>query len=286
MAWVELQVIGVPSGRVELLTARLFTLGASGTQEDYLPGQAPEPLQPWDKPRPTPTPEHIILRAWFEDPDPQRIERDLLSIAPIEPAVIRWVVVPETDWEEHWKQGFEPIAIGSEIVIAPPWNAPDDAIIIDPGQAFGTGKHPSTLACLHAVEQLAHECESLLDVGCGSGIVALLGAKLGLDSEGIDIDADSVRESTRNAKLNDLAARFSERPIADIQHPRHLVACNLYAEAILELSPHLVRLTQKWLVLAGVLADRESLLRKRFEPTPTLVNRILDGEWVCLWYKR
>ena len=286
MAWVELQVVGLPTVAVGLVTNQLFELGASGAQEDYLPGEAPAPVQPWDRGPTPPTPDRVILKAWFQDPDPQHIEKMIRATLRDFPTEIRWEVLPETDWEEHWKEGFEPIEVAPGCVISPPWNAPEGSLIIDPGQAFGTGKHPSTLASVRAAHELKVDGTTLLDVGCGSGIVALVGAKGGLTSTGIDIDPDAIKEAKRNASLNQLHADFSQTPINSLKERADIVICNLYAEAIHEMSADLLRLTGKWLVLAGLLVERESLVRDEFDSHLQLEHREIDGEWVCLWYKR
>lgn len=286
MAWVELQIVGLPSDKIDLITTQLFELGAAGAQEDYLPGEAPAPMQPWDRGPAPPTPDRIILKAWFQDPDPQHIENIIRPPLVGVNTVIRWEVVPETDWEEHWKVGFEPIVVTADLTISPPWNAPEGALIIDPGQAFGTGKHPSTLAAIRAAHELGSTNSTLLDVGCGSGIVALVGVRGGLNVTGIDVDVNSIREANRNAELNDLTANFSLTPISSLTETADIVICNLYAEAIQEMAVDLLRLTSKWLVLAGLLVDREELVRQEFDPTLTLERRQVDGEWVCLWYQR
>jgi ribosomal protein L11 methyltransferase len=286
MAWVELQIVGLPSHKIHLLTTQLFELGAAGTQEDYLPGEAPAPLQPWDRGPAPPEPEHVILKAWFQDPDPQHIEKIIRPSLEGKFSAIRWDVVPETDWEEAWKEGFEPIEISADLTISPPWNAPADSLIIDPGQAFGTGKHPSTLASIRAAHELCATNKTLLDVGCGSGIVALVGARGGLQVSGIDVDANSIHEANRNAKLNALEANFSLDAIGTLTEIADIVICNLYAEAIQEMASDLLRLTGSWLVLAGLLVDREALVRKEFDQALTLDRRYVEGEWVCLWYRR
>ena len=132
--WRELQLLGLPRGLIEPVSARLFALGTSGVQEDYLPGQAPPPRQPWDTGAPPPAPRRVLLRAWFEDPDEAAL---LTSLADID-AEMAWSDVPETDWEQAFRDRFPPVHITSDLVLAPPWNAPPGALVIEPGQGFGT----------------------------------------------------------------------------------------------------------------------------------------------------
>ncbi|MBT3218987.1 MAG: 50S ribosomal protein L11 methyltransferase [Proteobacteria bacterium] len=285
MAWVELQIPRLPYELVELVTVRLVSLGAAGTQEDDLPGTSRPPRQPWDTGPLPPPPNHVLLRVWFEDPDPPRIQASLVDLLPAPLLTqLQWELVPEVDWQESWKIGFKQIHISDRLVVAPPWDATVGALIIEPGQAFGTGAHPSTIAVLRAIDDLADQVHSLLDIGCGSGILALAGAKLGLRSRGIDIDEPSVAEAKRNAKVNQLTAEFSDATIAGLTTGADLVACNLFAEAIADLAPELVRLTGQWLVLAGLLVEREHLVTAVVDLP--LVQRDEDGPWVCLRYRR
>jgi len=278
---MELQLSGLPRGDLGLLSARLFELGASGLQEDHLPGEAPPPRQPWDEgPPPAATP-RLILRAWFEDPDIQRIDAELTDVR----AESRWSPVPDTDWEVSWRAGFAPIRVSERLVIAPPWDAPDGALIISPGQGFGTGSHPTTLQALRAIETLSPGLRTALDIGCGSGILALAAARLGLEARGIDIEEAAVADAVANAERNALDAHFSTTPVAAIEEPADLVLANLHAELIVHFAPHLARLTGEWLVLAGILADREPSVREALDPLLALDTRHRDGEWISLHYR-
>jgi ribosomal protein L11 methyltransferase len=122
-------------------------------------------------------------------------------------------------------------------------------------------------------------------VGCGSGVLALAAAKLGLEARGTDVDEPSVRDAARNARANGLVATFDSTPVHELDEPADLVLANLHAELIVRLAPELIRLTGHWLVLAGVLADREPLVKRALAPLE-LVHREQDGEWVSLRYRR
>lgn len=281
MSWLELSLV-VPRGELPATSALLHRLGAAGLQEDFLPGEAPPFRQPWDTGPEAPLPPRALLRAWFEDPDQTAVEQTLRAMGRGEPT---WAQVVETDWETAWRAGFEVLRVGP-ITIAPPWEeAPDDAVIIEPGQGFGTGKHPTTKGALEGLAAAASEIETVLDVGCGSGVLALAAARLGKRAWGIDHDEDAVRDAQAHALRNHLNVAFSATPLAELSEPADLVLANLYAEMLVRTAPDLRRLTKRFLVLAGILADREELVRAAFDPHLALWERRQDGEWVSLWYR-
>lgn len=283
MGWVELQLV-VDRELLPRASDTLFSLGASGLQEDHLPGEAPAPRQPWDTGPPPPASARVLLRAWFEDPDEQAIitvlTADLPELAAHSGPV--WTPVVEQDWDAQWRAGFTPIRISDRLTVAPPWDAPDGAVLIEPGRGFGSGQHTTTRQALQALDMLAEEVGTVLDVGCGSGVLALAAASLGLSAEGIDIDEEAVQDAQENAARNGISLPFSTAPLHAVRGSFDLVLANLYAEVLLSLADELVTHTGRYLVLAGVLADREQRVCERFARDLTLVRRDLDGEWVCL----
>ncbi|MEQ1505454.1 MAG: 50S ribosomal protein L11 methyltransferase [Myxococcota bacterium] len=289
---VELALAGLP--RIHLATAseRLFAAGATGLQEDWLPGEAPAPRQPWDVGPAPPEPDRLVLRAWFDDPDRVAIERAVRTFG----ATATWVDVVDTDWDAVWRAQFHPSEVGPGLIVAPPWDAPPGALVIEPGQGFGTGAHPTTLQALRALLALAGGHRTALDVGCGSGILALAAARLGLDAVGIDVEPAAIRDADRNAAANGLIAAFSTTRIDEVVPLDRsglvpgrfdLVLANLHAELVIALADQLDRVTGQTLILAGILADREAQVRAALDPRSlTLVHRDQDGEWVALGYRR
>ena len=281
MSWRELRVV-VPAGLVQHASAALFAAGAAGVQEDYLPGQAPPPRQPWDTGPPPPEPRERELVAWFDGAD----ERDAELALPPQARDPRWSDVAEQDWETSWQQGFEPIELSPTLTVSPPWCAPPGALLIEPGQGFGTGLHPSTQEALRLMEPVLPGLSSCLDVGCGSGVLALLAARAGLRTLGIDVEASAVAEARRHAELNHLTATFETTPLHEVPGRWDLVAANLHAELLDSLGAELVARTGRWLVCAGILADREQVARASLDPHLDLDARIVRGEWVALRYRR
>ncbi len=280
--WWELCLVGLPRRLAASTSARLFHLGSAGVQEDWLPGTAPPPRQPWDEGPPAPLPARIVLRAWFEDPDRPAIDAALRDV----PAEGAWAPVEDVDWEAAWRAGFQPIRVSDRITVAPPWDAPPGALIIEPGQGFGSGAHPTTRMALVAVDELAEHARSALDVGCGSGALAIAAARFGLDAAGIDVDEAAVRDARANAARNGVSVRWSTTPLAELRGRWDLVLANLHAELIVRLAPELVARTGRWLVLAGILDDREDAVRRAIGPDLALAHRVQDGPWVGLRYRR
>jgi ribosomal protein L11 methyltransferase len=284
--FLELELKPVPRTAVEGLSAQLFAAGAVGLQEDWLEGEAPSPRQPWDRGPAPPEPGRIVLRAWFEDPDRAAVEAAVQRGG----ATLRWVEVEDRDWDEVWKRGFGPIVVGDGLTVAPPWDAPDGALIIEPGQGFGTGQHPSTLQALRFLLRLAAQGQTALDVGSGSGILALAAARLGMTASGIDVEASAVRDADRNAAANGFApgeVAFSTTPLARVSGRFDLVLANLHAELVIALAPELVRVTGGALVVAGILADREERVHAVLQGAGLVrSDRDLEGEWDSAVYRR
>ncbi len=282
MGWWELRVEPVFRAVVDPLTTRLLLAGAGGIQE-----HAPDaPVrQPWDDGPEPPPPRKVAITAWFEEPfDRDAVDAAVRDVQGIRRHTATWAAVPDTDWEAQVQATFRAIRISDRLVIAPPWDAPAGALIVEPGVGFGTGDHPTTRQALEAIDALVPvggRPITVLDVGCGSGILLLAAAKLGARGLGVDVETDAIAEATRHAERNGLArtARFSTAAVDTLDQPADLVVANLHAELIVALAPHLVRLTRQWLVLAGILADREHLVATALAPlTPT--ERRQDGEWV------
>jgi ribosomal protein L11 methyltransferase len=191
--------------------------------------------------------------------------------------------------------------VGRRLVIRPTWRrhraAPRDVVVaLDPGMAFGTGLHPTTRLCLAALEPVAEGGRltgaRVLDVGCGSGILAIAALKLGAASVlGVDIDPIAVESTAANARRNRLARRLRVRegslPTAD--PPFDVVLANLVAGVLVPLAaPLRDELRPGGILLAsGIIRDREAEVRAAFEAAGlTVAGRSEDGDWVALEARR
>lgn len=280
--WKELSWI-VPRELTEILGAELSDLGALGIQEDYLEGEEPPPRQPWEQDKIILDPPKRCLKVWF-GPDCE-IDDALLMLKKKYPSTegYSWSVVAEEDWEQDWKQHFTRFVISDRLAISPPWEAQEGDLVIEPGLAFGTGNHPTTHSCLEAIANWAVQGESCLDLGCGTGILALAAAKLGMNALGVDFDLDAIQASRQNAEYNGLQVQFNDTPIEDLRVPYPLVVANLYAEVLIGLSSSIVPLVGRHLALAGILADRAHLVKEAYRGLK-LIREKQEGDWVSLWY--
>ena len=208
----------------------------------------------------------------------------------------------DEDWATAWKDSFPVLRIGRRFVIRPTWRRhrrlPGDVVLaLDPGVAFGTGLHPTTRLCLEGLEAWAGEGRldgaTVLDVGCGSGILGIGAARLGAASVlGVDVDPLAVEAAAGNARRNGLARRVRVRngSVPTDAGPFDLVLANLIASLLVELAP-LLRDEMRTggpggggrLLASGVFEDRERDVRGAFEGHGLEVTRSRrDGEWVSL----
>jgi ribosomal protein L11 methyltransferase len=269
----------LPRERLDEVAALLAQLGTLGFEE-RAPGGGPLPFwQPWDEPADAPLLPEVEVLAYFEIDGREEERREQIAARLGAQVPCTWETIAEGSWPEQWRTEFRPFEVAPGHVIAAPWNAPPGALVIEPGMAFGTGDHATTRACLRAIHRYGRAGERMLDVGCGSGILALYAARRGMTAEGVDIDPAAIRASAENAHRNALGVRFDQRPLAEVEGPFQLVVANLFAEEILRAAADLERLTGERLVLAGILADREPGLGHAFEEL-ALDEREQDGEWV------
>jgi ribosomal protein L11 methyltransferase len=209
--------------------------------------------------------------------------------------------VHEEDWAAAWKQHFPVLRVGRTMVIRPTWRRhraqPGDVVLaLDPGMAFGTGLHPTTRLCLAGIERWGDEGivagARAIDVGCGSGILAIAAAKLGAASVlGVDPDPIAVESTLANAKRNGLARRIPARraSLPTDGGPWDLVLANLIASLLVTLSEELAAALRPGgrLLASGIFIDREPEVRSAFEASGLRIReRTGEGDWVALDVER
>jgi ribosomal protein L11 methyltransferase len=248
-----------------------------------------------------------IVRAYVPARDPALVERAIeatgealghlqaFGLRPI--GELRTRRVDEADWAEAWKAHFPVLRVARRLVVRPTWRrhrrAPGDVVLaLDPGMAFGTGLHPTTRLCLAAIEALADrgvlDGVRLLDVGCGSGILAIAAVRLGAGHAlGVDTDPIAVEATEANSRRNRLARRIRARAgsLPSGQAPFDVVLANLIAGVLVQLAPQLRdELRPGGILLAsGIFVDREDDVRTAFEGAGLkVVGRSFEGDWVAL----
>lgn len=208
--------------------------------------------------------------------------------------------VKDEDWSEIWKQYFHPIPVGEKILICPAWEVPEDGggrtiFKVNPGMSFGTGSHPSTRFCLEEIEKYLKEGDTLLDLGCGSGILSitarLLGAK---ECVAVDIDPNATDVAYTNLELNELPKEGYETYTGDITDDaelrdklgRHdLVIANIVADVIIALAPF-VRGFMKddaVFICSGIILERLDEVKEALEENGLeIINVKNDDDWAAI----
>ncbi|MGD9563004.1 MAG: 50S ribosomal protein L11 methyltransferase [Pyrinomonadaceae bacterium] len=240
--------------------------------------------------------ELLTVTAYFSaPPDDKLIENELKNSARIHgladdiDLALRQSFVEDQDWLAEWKKYWKPVEIG-RFVIAAPWHeveAGDKLVIrIEPNMAFGTGTHETTQLCLAAVDENYQAGMSFLDVGTGTGILAIAAAVMSeTDAEisAVDIDADAVKIAQVNARMNGVAGRisFSSGSVEAVTGRFDIVCANLTADVIVRILPELAARTNSLMILSGILATQESFvlnaLPDHFRATVTR-----SGEWIAI----
>ena len=200
--------------------------------------------------------------------------------------------VAERDWLAEWKRNWRPVEAGERFLVAPPWSEIEDAtggrivIRVEPGMAFGTGTHETTRLCLAALEK-HFEGGSFLDVGTGTGILAIAAAKLdaGARVEACDTDPLAVEIARENARLNGVGERIGFRvgTVEETTPSAALVCANLTADVIVPLLPALLGATCERLVLSGILETQIEFVASRLRELNVHEFEVTrDGEWIAM----
>lgn len=184
------------------------------------------------------------------------------AIGLVELPMFSMAALPDNDWVRLTQSQFDPIRISERLWIVPTWHSPTDSqainIALDPGLAFGTGSHPTTRLCLRWLDKQIKGQESVLDYGCGSGILAIAALKLGASSAvGVDVDAQAVQASHDNAMANNVTATFS-LPNSASNEQFDVVIANILTNPLRVLAPLLAAATKSGgqIVLSGILAEQ------------------------------
>ena len=221
-----------------------------------------------------PAPEQILLRA--------------CNLAGVAVPVHELRSVPDEDWVAKSREQFGPIRVSTHLWIVPTWHAPPEPeainLVLDPGLAFGTGSHPSTRLCLQWLERSITGGETVLDYGCGSGILAIAALKFGARrAVGVDIDPDAVAAARANAERNGVAGEFLEGR-EPLTFTPDIVIANILANPLKLLAPILASRCRRGgqIALSGILSQQAGGVERCYSPWIAFAPPDEANGWVCL----
>ena len=239
----------------------------------------------------------LELLAYFERLSPSRlaaIRRAMAGAGMLARSARapRRQLIADPGWAIAWMDRFEPIEVGRRLLIVAPWNSniatPRQRLVIKPGQAFGTGHHPTTYGALRTIEQLcdARRFERALDVGTGSGVLAIAMRLMGVGHvTAIDVDPLALDNARENAELNSLTGkiRFAATRLTRFSRRFDLIAANILSSTLITMAGPLTRLLAAGghLVLGGILNREASTVLRSYRPLRCLAVR-RDREWSTL----
>ncbi len=244
----------------------------------------------FDEPGETGAWARLRLRALFaEGADPRALlERACAATGIAPPTTILIEALAERDWVRETQAQFEPIRICEGFWIVPSWHALPEpgalALSLDPGIAFGTGSHPSTRLCLGWLKEHVHAGDTVLDYGCGSGILAIAAMKLGAArAVGVDIDPGAVRAAGENAERNRVACEFFDSR-ATLALEADIVVANILANPLKLLAPLLARCVRGRgrIALSGLLEAQEEEVQRAYAAWFDFEAPARDEGWSCL----
>lgn len=293
--WLRIEIFA-PEALIDALTNFVTEIGAQGAYQEALepPDGAPAP----------PAPE--ALQAFFPLDNHREarlaaLQTYIESLADLFPGLavptFRTEIIRDPDWGEAWKRYFKPLRVSGGIVIKPTWEpftpTGDDIVIeVDPGMAFGTGQHPSTRMCLEALEGILRRNPAagewrVLDLGTGTGILAIACAKLGAGRVlGVDNDPQATAIARENVLVNRVGDRvaIADDDIAALEGPFELIVANLTGGVLVDLQPHFPRLLRGGgrLVISGIIAQNQPAIEAAFLGGGLSLHRLLaEQEWRC-----
>lgn len=281
--WSALEIVIEPEG-AEAIEFALNELGAQGTEINNLgPNQSA----------------HLTVVGYFMEPpmenEVQAVVEGALAIYSLPGSTVHSVSsrkVEQQDWLAEWKKNWKPTATGS-FIVAPAWqdvSAEGKTVIrIEPSMAFGTGTHETTRLCLRAIEGGLKPGESFLDVGTGTGILAIAAAKMQTSEPfppifGCDTDEDSIKIAKENVEMNDVdGIRLEVGPLKDDAPVYDFVCANLTADVIVPILPLLLSKTKRMLVMSGILVEQKEWVTGELEKLGIGGSEIeVDGEWISV----
>lgn len=287
--WFQLKIEHCPVEEIEQLNEELEELGALSiilTDKNDNPVLEPEPGT-------TPLWPEVIIQALFSEAIQAQYTRDQLTQT-YPQLILTLEILEDKDWEHAWMNDFKPQRFGQHLWICPTWSTPpepnDVNLMLDPGLAFGTGSHPTTSLCLTWLEQAILDKKSVIDYGCGSGILSLAALKLGAEKVyAVDIDPQALQATQNNALTNHLDTNKLLISVPnELNHPVDLIIANILLTPLMTLKERFQQLLIPGgeLVVSGILQEQVPILIEAYSSLFLLADqKNLDG-WSLLIFAR
>ena len=291
MSWLTLTVTAAAS-QAETLSETLLQLGALSVDIHDADADTPQEQAVYGEPG-EPAPDlwscnHVTALFAEDAPIDAIMLKAAQSIGLTHPPDYRTATLADNDWVRLTQSQFEPIQISQRLWVVPTWHTPTDTdainITLDPGLAFGSGSHPTTRLCLRWLDTNLRGGESVLDYGCGSGILAIAALKLGAASAiGVDVDAQAIQASRDNATANQVAVQFYLADAAPKQQADVVVA-NILTNPLKVLAPLLASATRPGgrIVLSGILSEQAEAVIAIYAQWFDFAPSVEEEGWVCL----
>ena len=292
MPWLSL-VIDSDAEHAEALSEALLKLGALSVDLLDADADTPDEQAIFGEPGEPPPGvwRHNRVSALFDsDKDVATILRNATALIGLKQIPQHHIeTLADSDWVRLTQSQFEPISISPRLWIVPTWHTPSDPgainIVLDPGLAFGTGSHPTTRLCLRWLDMNLQGGESVLDYGCGSGILAIAALKLGAaHAVGVDVDLQAVNASRDNANANQVKNVQFYSPDHAPQSRYDLVVANILTNPLCMLAPLLANATRSGgrIVLSGILEEQAQEVMNIYQQWFDLNTPIFEDGWSCL----
>jgi ribosomal protein L11 methyltransferase len=237
-----------------------------------------------------------LVRALFQESSDAAVNLDLLAttLGPHVTDTARVRAVEDQVWERAWLIGWKSMRFGRRLWICPRAASPPEdsqAIVVrlDPGLAFGTGTHPTTALCLQVLESLPIAGRTLIDYGCGSGILGIAALKLGAAHvTAVDLDHQALLATRDNALRNGVAPQITVQGIEKELHAAFCVVANILAQPLIELAPKLTQACEPggYLLLSGLLTTQSYSVKAAYASGFDMVRVVERDEWCCIYARR
>ncbi len=286
MSWIQLK-FDYKNPDADSLSDFLMQLGALAVT--FLDAEDKPILEP--KPGETPLWEHLIVLALFDANTETAVMDRVLSNSGYSKSFgqnYQWEIIRDQDWERSWMDSFKPMQFGKRVWIVPSWHEspnPDAVNIkLDPGLAFGTGTHPTTSLCLQWLDAAELDGKTVIDYGCGSGILTLAALLLGADKVyAVDIDPQAIDATRENLKRNGISEDKLVLGLPDqVELPQaDLLLANILAEPLRQLSESIAYSVKSGgnLVLSGLLYEQAAELSEIYQQWFAMDPVASEGDW-------